>query len=202
MKKARHNAPSARVYKRGRKNNSVQRVQKNQAAGLTAPAESGWNCFQGRDMGGGCDWALGQITCKAPRAEGAAKFWEAGARRAQQSTAPFPDTPGLAAVGYEGWEDPFLLELEPRVVAAPGRGGKGPESLGRVLDPLWASDPSRGTGSRCSNGIPQGALRGRVSGPGTVNPGTSRLPLRPHLTTLGSRDFQRDPHRRSGKCSH
>lgn len=168
MKKARHNAPSARVYKRGRKNNSVQRVQKNQAAGLTAPAESGWNCFQGRDMGGGCDWALGQITCKAPRAEGAAKFWEAGARRAQQSTAPFPDTPGLAAVGYEGWEDPFLLELEPRVVAAAGRGGKGPESLGPVLDPLWASIPPREREAAARTGFHKAPFAGASLGLGPL----------------------------------
>lgn len=34
MKKARHNAPSARLYKRGRKNNSVQRVQKKPSSGI------------------------------------------------------------------------------------------------------------------------------------------------------------------------
>lgn len=98
-------------------------------------------------------------------------------------------TLGSSAIGSEDREDPFLRGLEPRVVATAGRGVKEPGALGQVPTPPWASGFSQETGGRCLSGILYGAISGPVCGPRTVNPGTSRLPWRPHLTTLGARRF-------------
>lgn len=121
------------------------------------------------EQGGEQDWTFGQITCKAPKAEGAAKFWEPGAGRLGERSA-LSDNPRLGKI-------PFYADLERRVWAAAARGHT---RLGQVPAPLWAS--AAGNSLRRSK-------RGPASGPQTVNPGTSRLPLRPHLTTLGSRRF-------------
>lgn len=89
-----------------------------------------------------------------PKGRGSSKILGARSKMGRRAQRLILRTPGLSAVGSEDREDPFLRGLEPRAVAAAGRGGKGLGALGQVPIPLWAWSSSPGTGGRCPNGIP------------------------------------------------